>query len=66
MIMSRGINRKYSAGVKCNASGSDFYSYAAGSPDADGRAACPMCGKRVKLREVRTYIKSWLIPAHNT
>jgi DNA-directed RNA polymerase subunit RPC12/RpoP len=57
--------RKNSVGMKCGASGADFYSYAADSSEVDGRVACPACGKRVKLRKVRTYITRWLIPAHN-
>ncbi|WP_313465421.1 hypothetical protein [Achromobacter sp.] len=37
--------------LKCLGSGHDFYAYNGTSPpDVDGKTACPVCGKPVKLR----------------
>ncbi|SEJ85570.1 hypothetical protein SAMN03159494_03608 [Achromobacter sp. NFACC18-2] len=51
--------------LKCPASGQDFFAYTGTTrPDVDGRTACPVCGKPVKLRPDSLGLRRF-IPNHH-
>lgn len=65
--LGRAAYRRNSCRRKCAASGDDYYAYSVSShPGADGRAACPQCGKMLKLVvKLMTGRRRYTVPAHN-
>jgi len=59
-------HRKGSVLPKCPAGGASLYDYSTRiRPDAEGRAACPTCGKVVQLQRRYAWRIRDRIPAHN-
>ena len=60
-------HRRFSAQPKCEAGGASLYDYSTRiQPDAEGRAAGPICGKVVQLQRRFAWRPRTRIPAHNS